>query len=321
MVLEFSVMKVFVAGASGAIGRRLIPMMVRAGHVVVGMTRSPGKADSIRAAGAEPVVADALDEDAVMAAVRHAGPEVVVHQLTAIPPRVNLRAFERDFALTNRLRIEGTRHLAAAARATGAGRLVAQSFAGWLYAREGGPVKTEDDLLDPHPPRALRRALEAIRELEVTVLATQGPEGVVLRYGVFYGPGTSLGEGGSIVEAVRQRRIPVVGRGAGVWSFIHVDDASAATLVALERGAPGIYNIVDDDPAPVGEWLPALAAALGAKPPWRVPALLAWLVVGGHGVELMTRVRGASNAKAKRELGWRPAYASWRDGFRKGLAG
>jgi 2-alkyl-3-oxoalkanoate reductase len=162
--------------------------------------------------------------------------------------------------------------------------------------------------------------LEAIRELEATVLATQGPEGVVLRYGVFYGPGTSLGERGSIVEAVRQRRIPVVGRGAGVWSFIHVDDASAATLVALERGAPGIYNIVDDDPAPVVEWLPALAAALGAKPPWRVPALLAWLVVGGHGVELMTRVRGASNAKAKRELGWRPAYASWRDGFRKGLA-
>ncbi len=197
-------MKVFVAGASGTIGRRLIPMLVRAGHVVVGMTRSPGKADIMRAAGAEPVVADALDEDAVLAAVRHAGPEVVVHQLTAIPPRVNLRAFERDFALTNRLRIEGTRHLAAAARATGARRLVAQSFAGWPYAREGGPVKTEDDPLDPNPPRALRRALAAIRELETTVLATKGPEGVVLW---FCAMGSSTGRGRRSARAARSSKL------------------------------------------------------------------------------------------------------------------
>jgi len=314
-------MRVFVAGASGALGRRLVPALVRAGHVVVGMTRSLSKAGTIRAAGAEPVVADALDEDAVVAAVQRARPEAVIHQLTAIPPRINLRAFERDFALTNRLRTEGTRHLVAAARASGARRLVAQSFAGWPYACDGARVKIEEDPLDPNPPRALRSALEAIRELETTVLTTPAPEGVVLRYGVFYGPGTSLGEGGSIVEDVRRRRIPVVGSGAGVWSFVHVDDASAATLAAIEHGAPGTYNVVDDDPAPVAEWLPWLAAVLGAKPPQRIPTFLARLALGELGVTLMTRVCGASNAKARRELGWRPAYVSWRHGFAEGLAG
>ena len=314
-------MRVFVAGASGAIGRRLIPLLVRAGHVVVGMTRSLGKADTIRAAGAEPVVADALDANAVAAAVRGARPEVVVHQLTAIPPRVDPRAFARDFAPTNRLRSEATRHLVAAARASGARRLVVQSFAGWPYAREGGRVKTEEDPLDPNPPRALRSALQAIRELEAAVLTTGAPEGLVLRYGVFYGPGTSLGAGGSLVADIRRRRIPVVGSGAGVWSFIHVEDAAAATLAAIERGAPGIYNVVDDDPAPVAEWLPVLARVLGARPPRRLPAFLVWLVLGELGITLATRVCGASNAKAKRELGWTPAHASWRDGFHEALPG
>ena len=252
-------MKVFVAGASGVIGRRLVPLLVRAGHSVVAMTRSAAKADAIRTAGAVPAVADALDQAAVMAVVLSAEPEVVVHQLTAIPPRFNMRRFDREFALTNRLRTEGTDHLLAAARAVGARRFVAQSFAGWPYARVGGPVKTEEDPLDLHPAAAFHRALEAIRHLEATVLKTVGLEGLVLRYGAFYGPGTSLGAGGSILDDVRRRRLPIVGRGTGVWSFIHIDDAAAATVAAIERGAPGVYNVVDDDPAPVSEWLPVLA--------------------------------------------------------------
>lgn len=312
-------MKVFVAGATGAIGRRLLPVLLRAGHSVVGLTRSASKSDWIRAAGAEPVIADALDGDAVMAAVQQAEPDVVVHQLTAIPPRVDLRHFGRDFAPTNRLRTEATHHLIAAGRAARIRRFVAQSFAGWPYAREGGAVKTEEDALDPRPPAALRDTLNAIRELEATVLGAPDVEGVILRYGAFYGSGTSLGEGGAMLEDAKRRRLPLVGRGAGVWSFIHIDDAAAATVAAIEHGAPGIYNIVDDEPAPVSEWLPALAAAVGAKPPHRIPAWLARLVIGEHAVVLMTEVRGASNGKAKRLLGWQPAFASWRDGFHRGL--
>jgi nucleoside-diphosphate-sugar epimerase len=283
------------------------------------MTRSGAKTDAIRAAGAVPAVADALDSGAVMAVVRTAEPEVVVHQLTAIPPRFNFRRFDREFALTNRLRTEGTDHLVAAARAVGARRFVAQSFAGWPYARHGGLVKTEADPLDSEPPAALRRTLEAIRYLEATVLQTGGLEGLVLRYGAFYGPGTSLGEGGSILDDVRRRCLPIVGRGTGVWSFIHIDDAVAATFAAIERGAPGVYNVVDDDPAPVSEWLPVLAAAVGAKLPRHVPALVARVAIGEHGVALMTQIRGASNAKVKRELGWQPRYPSWRTGFREAL--
>jgi nucleoside-diphosphate-sugar epimerase len=199
------------------------------------------------------------------------------------------------------------------------GRFVAQSFAGWPFARVGGPVKTEDDPLDPDPPAELRRTLDAIRHLESAVLGTDGMEGVVLRYGGFYGPGTSAGEGGFMVEDLRRRRFPIVGAGTGVWSFVHIDDAAAATVVAVERGAPGIYQVVDDDPAPVSAWLPELAAAVGARPPRRLPAWVARLVAGEHGVVLMTEVRGASNAKARRELGWTPAYPSWRQGFRTGL--
>jgi nucleoside-diphosphate-sugar epimerase len=312
-------MRIFVAGASGAIGRALVPRLVEAGHDVVGMTRTPAKEDSLRAAGAEPVVADALDAAGIRAAVRAARPDVVVHQLTAIPARLSPRRLDRDFALTNRLRTEGTDHLLAAARAAGAKRFVAQSFAGWPYARTGNMIKGEDDPLDPEPPEAFRTTLDAIRHLETAVLGATDLEGVVLRYGPFYGPGTSVGIGGSIVEDVRRRRFPIVGNGGAVWSFIQIGDAARATVAAIDGGDPGIYNVVDDDPAPVREWLPALAAAIGAKPPLRVPAPVARVAAGAVGVVMMTEARGASNAKAKRELDWAPEHASWREGFRTAL--
>jgi nucleoside-diphosphate-sugar epimerase len=312
-------MRIFVAGATGALGRRLVPLLVSAGHQVTAMTRSPGKTAGLRAAGAAPVVADALDRDDLLRVVAAARPEVVVHQLTDLAGTTNLKKFDAGFAATNRLRTEGTDNLLAAARAAGARRLVAQSFAGWPFARLGGPVKTEEDPLDPDPPAELRRTLDAIRHLEAAVLGAEGIEGVVLRYGGFYGPGTSAGVGGYLLDDLRRRRLPIVGAGTGVWSFIHIDDAAAATVAAVERGAPGLYQIVDDDPAPVSEWLPALAEAAGARPPRRVPVWAARLLAGEHGVILMTEIRGAGNAKAKRELGWRPAYPSWRQGFRTGL--
>ena len=312
-------MRVFVAGATGAIGSRLVPLLASRGHDVVAMVRSPEKADQARALGARPVVADALDREAVMAAVTEAEPEVVVHELTALSKLANLRRLDDEFTLTNRLRTEGTDSLVAAAKAAGARRFVAQSYAGWPYAREGGPVKAEDDPLDPNPPKHMQRSLDAIRYLEDAVLGAEGLEGVVLRYGSFYGPGTSIASNGDIAEMVRRRRFPVVGDGAGVWSFVHVDDAAVATALAVEGGEPGIYNIVDDDPAPVGEWLPELARALGAKPPRRVPTWVGHLATGEAGVTIMTRSRGASNEKAKRELGWEPRYASWRRGFHVGL--
>jgi len=312
-------MRIFVAGATGAIGRRLIPMLLSAGHNVSGMTRSRSKSASLRLSGADPVVADALDPKAVMAAITEARPEVVVHELTAIPQRFNLRRFDQDFALTNRLRTEGTDNLLAAARAAEVRRFVAQSYAGWPYAREGGPIKTEEDPLDNNPPAAFRSTGQAIRHLETAVLGATDLEGIVLRYASFYGPGTSLGQGGSSLEDVRRRHFPVVGNGAGVWSFIHIDDAARATLAAIDHGQPGIYNIADDDPAPVSEWLPALAAAIGAPPPRHVPAFVGRLAVGELGVVMMTEIRGASNAKAKRKLGWQPKWTSWREGFRLGM--
>lgn len=286
---------------------------------MTGTTRTPTKADSIRATGAQAVVLDALNPDSVMEVVQNAKPDAIIHQLTAIPARLNLRKFDRDFAMTNRLRTEGTDNLLAAAKASGVRRFLAQSYAGWPYARVGGPVKTEDDPLDTRVPRGLRRGSEAIRHLESAVVGS-GLEGLVLRYGGFYGPGTSLGQGGSFLEEVRKRHVPIIGTGAGVWSFIHIDDAARATVAALERGQPGLYNIVDDDPAPVSDWLPALAAAVGAKAPRRVPAWIGRLAVGEHGVMLMTESRGASNAKAKRVLGWMPVWSSWREGFRRGLS-
>jgi nucleoside-diphosphate-sugar epimerase len=312
-------MRVFLAGGSGVVGGRLIPALGRAGHSVTALTRSPEKADTLRALGAEPAVADALDREAIAAAVRAAEPEAVIHQLTAIPDRLNPRKMARDFGPTNRLRSEGTDNLIEAARDAGARRFLAQSFAGWPFAREGGPVKAEDDPLDPSPPGDLAPLLQAIRHLESAVTGATDLEGIVLRYGFFYGPGTAISPDGSTGAEVLRRRFPVVGDGAGVWSFIHIDDVAEATVAALERGRPGIYNVVDDEPARVSEWLPVLAEALGAGPPRRVPAWVARLASGPHGVAMMTEVRGASNAKAKRELAWQPGHPSWREGFRSAL--
>jgi len=245
-------MRIFLAGATGAIGQHLVPALVSAGHSVVAMIRSQGKADLVGLMGARPVIADAFDASAVLAAVRQAQPEIVIHQLTAIPPNANFRTFDRDFALTNRLRREGLNNLLAAARSVGASRFIAQSFVGWTFARQGGPVKTEEDPLDPHPSRAMRTTLDTIRSLETTVLETTDLECLALRYGILYGPGSSIArDGGYLVELVRRRRLPIIGRGTGIWSFIQLDDVAAATVRALDHGAPGVYNVVDDDPAAV----------------------------------------------------------------------
>jgi nucleoside-diphosphate-sugar epimerase len=308
-------MRVFVAGATGAMGKQLVPQLVAAGHRVIGMTRTESKQAALWDLGAEPVVADALDPDQVAAAVAEAEPDVIVHQLTAIPPSLDMRHFDRDFALTNRLRTEGTDHLLCAANAVGVRRFVAQSYAAWPYVRSGGPVKTEEDPFDPTPPREMRESLRAIRHLEQAVLGAAWTEGIVLRYGGFYGPGTSMAPGAEQVEMVRKRKFPLVGDGGGVWSFIHIADAAEATVAAVARGSRGVYNVVDDDPAPVAEWLPALAQELGAKQPMRVPRLIGRVFAGEAGVVMMTEIRGASNAKAKRELAWRPAHSSWRQGF------
>jgi nucleoside-diphosphate-sugar epimerase len=310
-------MKVFVAGATGALGGHLIPQLVAHGHEVVGMTRSESKRDALRALGARPAVADALEPDAVARVVGAAEPEVIVHQLTALSGPMDMRQIDRYFAMTNRLRTEGTDHLLAAGRAVGTRRFVAQSYAGWPFARTGGRVKSEADPLDPDPPEALRHALAAIRHLEGTVTSTEGIEGVVLRYGGFYGPGTSLSSDpdSEISKIVRKRQFPLVGNGDGVWSFVHIADAAAATVAAVEGGEPGIYQVVDDDPARVRDWLPALASALHAKPPRRLPRWLGRLAAGEAATMMMTEIRGASNEKAKRELGWRLRYPSWRVGF------
>lgn len=307
-------MKVFVAGATGAMGQQLVPRLVEAGHEVHGMTRSESKGAMLHELGAVPVVADALDPDQVAEAVGRANPEVIVHQLTAIGS-VDLRHMNRDFALTNRLRTEGTDHLLSAGQAVGVRRFVAQSAVYGFYARAGGAVKTEEDPLDPSPPREARDVLAAIRHLEKAVLGARWTEGIVLRYGAFYGPGTSLAPGGEQFEMIRKRRFPLVGDGGGVWSFIHIADAAEATVAAIERGHHGIYNIVDDDPAPVAEWLPALAQTLGARKPMRVPRFVGRMFSGETGAVFMTEIRGASNTKAKRELGWQPQHPSWRQGF------
>jgi nucleoside-diphosphate-sugar epimerase len=262
-----------------------------------------------------PVVADAFDPDQVAQAVGRARPEVIVHQLTAIGA-IDMRHFDRDFALTNRLRTEGTDHLLSAGEAVGVRRFVAQGVGSYAaYMRTGGPVKSEEDPLDSTPAREMRETQAAIRHLERAVLGAEWTEGIVLRYGVLDGPGTSMAPGGEQFELIRERKFPLVGNGAGVWSFIHVADAAEATVAAIERGRRGAYNVVDDDPAPVAEWLPALARELGAKKPMRVPRFVGRLFAGEAGVVMVTDVRGASNTKAKRELGWRPAHPSWRQGF------
>lgn len=328
-------MKVFVAGATGVLGRALVPLLVAHGHAVVGMTKSPSKKDLVLSLGARPVVADALDPDALAHAVASAEPEVIVHELTALTGKMSLRDMrhpERSALanMTNRLRNEATDHLLAAGRAVGARRFVAQSFVAFRWARTGGPVLTEDDPIDPDPPTVLRAPLEGILHLEQAVVGIEWGEGLVLRYGGFYGPGTAVSRApdAAVAMAVRRRLFPIVGGGEGVWSQVHVDDAAAATLVAVDHGQPGVYNIVDDEPAPVREWLPVLASALGAKPPRHVPRWLGRLVAGEAATLMMTGARGASNAKAKRELGWLTSRGirsmkawghAWTGGFREQL--
>jgi nucleoside-diphosphate-sugar epimerase len=300
-------MRVFVAGASGAIGSRLVPQLIDRGHEVIGTSRSPENVERMASLGAEPIALDLLNSRAVRAAVLETEPDAIVHQATALADLSDFKHFDRSFAQTNKLRTEGTDALLAAAREAGVRRFVAQSYASARYEREGGPVKTEDDPLDPTPVPAMRETFAALRYLDEAVTAAGG---IALRYGVFYGAAND-----GLVEPVRKRQFPIVGDGGGVSSFIHLDDAAAATVLALEHDGAGIYNVVDDEPAPVREWLPVLAEVLGAKPPRRVPRWLARLFAGEAVVMMGTESRGASNAKAKGELDWQLRYPSWRQGF------
>jgi nucleoside-diphosphate-sugar epimerase len=312
-------MRVFVAGASGAVGRPLVQRLLAAGHEVTGMTRSSASAEAIRAMGARAVLVDVFDREALTEAVGEAAPEVVVHELTSLPERFEPR--KRDlYDATNRVRTEGTLNLVNAASDAGARRIVCQSIA-FAYAPAGGALKSEEAPLmtDAAPP--FGEALGAVEVMERMVLEADGLDGLVLRYGWFYGPGTYYAADGTLAADVRRRRFPVVGEGSGVFSFLHVDDAADATVAAVERGAPGIYNIVDDEPALMRAWLPVYAEALGAKPPRRVPLWLARFVAGRLVAELSTTLPGASNGKAKRELRWRPAHPSWRTGFAQSLRG
>jgi nucleoside-diphosphate-sugar epimerase len=311
-------MRIFVAGATGAVGRRLVPQLVAAGHDVVGSYHSSGP-DRVQRAGAQAIRMDGLDRESVRAAVLSVRPDVVVHQLSALASMADLKHFDRSFARTNALRTTGTDHLLEASREAGVQRFLAQSYTGWPNPRSGSRVKDESDGLDPNPTAASRETLAGIRYLEQVVTGADGMVGIALRYGTFYGPGTGFSTGGDTVEAVRSRKLPLVGDGTGIWSFVHLDDACAATVQALDHGTAGVYNIVDDEPAPVSEWLPHLALVLGARPPVRVPAWLVRPLVGGHLVSMMTVVRGSSNARARRELGWQLRYPSWREGFRTGL--
>jgi nucleoside-diphosphate-sugar epimerase len=310
-------MRVFLAGGTGVIGRALVPQLTDAGHEVVAMTRFEERAERLREQGVQAVVCDAFDAPRVERAVVDARAEVVVNQLTDIPRAINPRKFEDQFATNDRLRVDGTRNLVRAAEAAGARRIVSQSIA-FAYA-PGDGLRSEDDRLFEDAPEPWARSVGAVRALEQHTLGSGTVEGVVLRYGYFYGPGSSYAGDGSTAAMVRKRAFPLVGGGTAVYSFIHVDDAAAATVAALERGAPGIYNVVDDDPAPVSEWLPVYAAALEARPPRKVPRFLARLGAGRLGVYMMTGLNGAKNEKAKRELGWSPHWASWRQGFRDGL--
>lgn len=313
-------MKTFVAGGTGAIGRALLPYLIENGHEVVALVRTPKKGKEVEAFGAKATVANALDKDELTAAIRIAEPEIVIHQLTALASAAgNFKRFDEEFALTNCFRTEVMDTMLEATRLAGTRRFIAQSFCGWPFARKGGPVKTEEDPLDPNPPASFSKTLAAIRYLEEAVLSAADVEAMALRYGILYGPGSGIAKDGRIIELVRNRRLPIVGDGAGIWSFIHVQDVARATVAAMSHGTPGIYNIVDDEPAPVSKWLPFLAEALGVKPPRRVPVWLGRFLIGDGGISMMTEIRGGSNAKAKRELGWQPIYASWRHGFNEGL--
>ncbi len=309
-------MRVFVAGATGAIGRPLVTQLLAAGHDVIGLARTEARAHELRQRGAEAAVGDALDAERLIKSVLRAKPDAVIHQLTAIPHEIHPRKVGRQFERTNRLRTEATRSLIEGARQAGARRFLAQSIA-FAYRSVGGPVKTEEDPLWDDPPAAYASSMNAILDLERQVQQTAS--GIVLRYGFFYGPGTAYARDGSAAHRVRERQFPIVADGTGTFSFIHVEDAAAATIAALERGATGVYNVVDDEPAPVREWLPVYAEVLGAPSPRRVPKFLARLIAGRYGIYMMTELRGASNAKAKASLGWSPRYASWRTGFREAL--
>ncbi|HEY1689243.1 MAG TPA: NAD(P)-dependent oxidoreductase [Solirubrobacteraceae bacterium] len=312
-------MRIFLAGATGAIGRRLTPLLIQAGHQVSAMTRSPEKLASLQAQGAEPVLADALSREQLQAALLEASPEAVIDLLTALPPNLDTRRLKRELAVTDRLRSDGTKDLVAAARRAGATRVIAESvaFAYMQLSQYPGreTLRTEQDPLDHEAAGHFKRSVEALQSLEQEVRSADGVEGIVLRYGYLYGPGTAFSTQGALVAELRRRRLPLVGSGSGVWSFLHVDDAAAATLAALQ-GPPGVYNIVDDDPAPVSEWLPALADAVGAPTPRRIPTALARVIGGSYTVRAMTATDGASNARAKQELRWSPQIASWRQGFR-----
>jgi nucleoside-diphosphate-sugar epimerase len=313
-------MKIFIAGASGAIGSHLVPQLVARGHDVVGTTRSAVKTGTLRALGAEPMIVDALDPSSVADAVARTEPEVIVHQATALNGPVNFRNVKRMAAATNRLRTEGTDHLLAAGRAVGVRRFVAQSNYAVLE-RTGGPVVDESGRIDPHPPKDTKEGVDALRHLEEQVTGITWGDGIVLRYGGFYGPGTNIeaAPDASMANLIRRRRLPVIGGGDGIWSMVHITDAASATVAVIEGGKPGIYNAADDEPAPVREMLLELARVLGARPPRRVPAWPVRLLAGKGAVEIMTQSRGISSDKIKRELGWAPRYPSWRTGFTEGL--
>ena len=304
-------MRVLVVGGSGAIGRRLVPQLASRGHDVTASSRSAAKAGQLRALGAEPIVLDVLDAAAVRAAVAAARPEAIVYQATALGGAGFSRSLDKTFAPTNRLRTEGTDNLLAVRQEMGVQRFVAQSFAPYRYERAGGPVKAEDDPLDGHPPDSARQTFAAMNHVDQAVTAAGG---IALRYGGFYGDPDQL------LQAVRKRQYPIVGDGAGVMSFIHLEDAAAATVLALDQVGPAIYNVTDDEPAAARDWLPVLAEAAGAKPPRHVPSWLAPLIMGG-GLAMMTQSRGAANGKAKKELGWTLRYPSWRQGFPASFGG
>ena len=312
-------MKVFLAGGTGAVGKTLVPALRDRGYEVFALTRSEAKAAALRSAGAQPVVADALDRAAIVRAVAKAKAEIVIHQLTGLTGASNIRHFDRVFARTNRLRTEGTDILLDAARGANARRFIAQSYGNWVYGSDGSRLKTERDPLDPDPLPQQRESLAAIRHLEQAVTGDPAITGIALRFGSLYGPGTNMALRGEFSDVVRSRKLPIIGDGAGVWSFLHIVDAAAATVAAIEHGMTGVYNVCDDDPAPAAEWIPELARALGAKPPMHVPAWLGRIAAGDVITWMMTTMRGMSNAKAKRELAWAPVYASWRQGFRTGL--
>jgi 2-alkyl-3-oxoalkanoate reductase len=312
-------MRILVVGATGVVGRQLVPMLVDAGHEVVATTTTRAKAGGLAAAGAEPLVLDVLNAAATEAALTRTRPEVVVYQATALSAfGTNMRKFDRYFAATNRLRTKGTANLLAAVRKIGGARVVAQSFGASGFPPGGPPAQDESAGFNPKPPAAMAGVFAAIRRLEELVTAT--PDGVVLRYGGLYGPGTSLDRHGPQIEAIRRRLLPIVGAGAGVASYLHVEDAATATVAALDTGQ-GIYNIVDDEPAAFRDWLPFVAGVVGAEPPRHLPVWLARILAGEAAVYLLTRARGGSNARAKAELGWKPGYADWRAGFRAALSG